>query len=205
MNPTTFHLIRHASYDLLGHTLAGRSPGHRLNERGRAQAQVLAEEMAAHAIAAVVSSPLERTRETAEAIAKPHGLAVEIDPELTEIDCGEWTGMSFDAMRGDPVWKEFNTFRSTLSPPGGEAMLTAQLRGMRAMTRLRERWPGQEVAVVTHGDVVKVVLAHFLGVPLDLFQRIEISPASRSVVRLFATNVRVDGVNLPPRASGSEP
>ena len=201
MNPTTFHLIRHASYDLLGRTLTGRSPGHRLNERGRAQAQALAEELAAHAIATVVSSPLERTRETAEVVAKPLGLAVEIDPELTEIDCGEWTGMSFDAMRGDPVWKEFHTFRSTLSPPGGETMLAAQLRAIGVVTRLRERRPGQEVVVVTHGDVVKVVLAHFLGVPLDLFQRIDISPASRSVVRLFATDVRVDGVNLPPRAS----
>jgi broad specificity phosphatase PhoE len=202
MNPTTFHLIRHASYDLLGHTLAGRSPGHQLNERGRAQAQALAEELAAYGLAAVVSSPLERTRETAEAIAKPHGLAVEIEPGLTEIDCGEWTGMSFEAMHGDPVWKEFNTFRSTLSPPGGETMLAAQWRAIKVVTRLRERWPGQELVVVTHGDVVKVVLAHFLGVPLELFQRIEILPASRSVVRLFATDVRVDGVNLPPRGGG---
>ncbi|MBV8455131.1 MAG: histidine phosphatase family protein [Acetobacteraceae bacterium] len=202
MNPTTFHLIRHTTYDLLGHTLTGRSPGHRLNERGRAQAQALAEELAAHAIAAVVSSPLERTRETAEAIAKPHGLVVDIEPGLTEIDCGQWTGMSFEAMHGDPVWREFNTFRSTLCPPGGETMLAAQLRAMEVVMRLRERWPGQELVVVTHGDVVKVVLAHFLGVPLDLFQRIEISPASRSVVRLFATDVRVDGVNLPLRGGG---
>jgi broad specificity phosphatase PhoE len=163
---------------------------------------MLAEELAAHAIAAVVSSPLERTRETAEAIAKPHGLVVDIEPRLTEIDCGQWTGMSFEAMRGDPVWNDFHTFRSTLCPPGGETMLAAQLRAIEAMMRLRERWPGQELVVVTHGDVVKVVLAHFLGVPLDLFQRIEISPASRSVVRLFATDVRAEGVNLPPRGCG---
>ena len=154
MNPTTFHLIRHASYDLLGQVLTGRSAGHRLNERGRAEAQALADELKGRAVAAVVCSPLERARETAEAIAKPHGLAVEIEPALTEIDCGEWTGMPFDAVHGDPVWREFNRFRSSLSPPGGETMLAAQLRAVGVVMRLRERSPWGEVVLVTHGDVV---------------------------------------------------
>lgn len=79
-------------------------------------------------------------------------------------------------------------------------MLTVQFRGLGVLMRLREVWPGREVVVVSHGDVIKAVLAHFLGVSLDLFQRIEIAPASRSVVRLFAADVRVEGVNLPPSA-----
>ncbi|MBV9735802.1 MAG: histidine phosphatase family protein, partial [Acidisphaera sp.] len=96
--PTTFHLIRHATYGLIGHTLAGRTPGHALNEAGRAQAAALAASLAGRPIAAVVSSPLERARETAAPIAAGHGLAVSVDGDFNEIDFGEWTGLAFDTL-----------------------------------------------------------------------------------------------------------
>jgi len=200
MHATTFHLIRHASYGLLGQALGGRSPGHRLTEQGRRETGVLAEGLVSRPIAIVATSPLERTRETAEAIARRLGIEVVVEPGLIEIDFGEWTGMRFDHLHDKQDWQIFNQFRSTVAPPGGETMLAAQSRALDAVRRLRERSPGQEIVVVSHADIIKALLAHFLGVPLDLFQRLEIAPASRSVLRLFEADVRVDAVNLPPGA-----
>lgn len=195
---TTFHLIRHGTYPLLGHVLGGRSAGHSLDAAGRAQAEALAEALAVRPIRAVVSSPLERTRETAAPIAARHGLAVAIEPDLNEIDFGEWTGAAFDELHARPAWRAFNLFRSSTPIPGGETMLAAQARAMAALLRLRAAYPEGDVAVVSHGDVVKAILAHFLGVSLDLFRRFEISPASRSVVVMHAEDAQVLAVNLPP-------
>lgn len=197
---TTFHLIRHASYDLLGCVLAGRAPGHALNAAGRAEAARLAEALASRKLAAVVASPIERANETARIIAKRQNLDVLTEPDLTEVDFGAWMGMAFAALNADPGWAAFNAFRSTAPTPGGETMAQAQARAIAALVRLAARYPGREVAAVSHGDVVKAVIAHALGAPLDLFHRIEIDPASRSVVALEAGGVRVLGINLPPWA-----
>jgi broad specificity phosphatase PhoE len=197
---TIFHLIRHASYDRLGRALAGREPGHALNAAGRAEAAQLAATLRGRALAAVVSSPIERAQETARHIAAPHGLEVLVEPGLTEIDFGAWTGMAFQDLRGTPGWIAFNTFRSTAPTPGGETMLAAQTRAVAALVRLAARHPGAELAAVSHGDIVKALLAHALGTPLDLLRRIEIDPASRSVIALEERDVRVLGINLPPWA-----
>jgi len=196
-NPTVFHLVRHATYGLIGHVLAGRTPGHRLNPAGQAQAAALAASLAALPIAAIVSSPLERTRETAEAIAAPHGLPVQIEPDLIEIDFGEWTGSAFPALHALPEWRAFNSFRSSTPIPGGETMLAAQSRAVAAILRQRAAHPGSELVVVSHGDVVKAILAHFLGMPLDLFRRLDIAPGSRSVLALHDEDAQVRAVNLP--------
>ncbi len=198
--PTTFHLIRHASYDMLDRVLAGRTPGHSLNVAGRAEAERVAGALASRPITAVVASPLERAQETAAVIGRLLGLPVRTEPDLNEIDFGDWTGTPFDTLHGSPAWTAFNTFRSTAAIPGGEAMLAAQARAVAAIGRLRADWSGQEIAVVSHGDVVKVLITHFLGVPLDLLRRIDIAPASRSVILLADAYVRVLGVNLPAGA-----
>ena len=195
---TTFHLIRHASYGLLDHTLGGRSPGHSLNAQGRAEAERLAESMAATKLAAVVSSPLERAQETASAIAARHGLAVATDPDLSEIDFGDWTGADFRSLHAGQAWRAFNSFRSTARIPGGETMLGAQARMVEAVLRLQAAWRDREIAVVSHADPIKAVLAHFLGTPLDLLRRIEIAPASRSVVVLYDEDAKILALNLPP-------
>ena len=119
-----------------------------------------------------MSSPLERARETAAAIAEPAGLPVEIDPALIEIDFGDWTGSRFEALHGSEAWRRYNAFRGTACSPGGEAMLDVQARAVAAMVRGREAHPGAELVLVSHADVIKAALAHFLGAPLDLFQRI---------------------------------
>ncbi|HEX3350177.1 MAG TPA: histidine phosphatase family protein [Acetobacteraceae bacterium] len=189
----TLHLIRHASYGMLGRGLAGRASGYSLSEQGRAEAEALAASLASCPIDVIVSSPLERARETAEPLARRLGIPVRIDPAFTEIDFGVWTGKSFDALRGDAEWRRWNVFRSMAAIPGGETMHAVQARGLAAVQALSEG----EVAIVTHSDVIKALLTHFLGMPLDLFPRIEIAPASRSQVRLFQDNVRVDAINLP--------
>ena len=195
---TTFHLIRHGDYSLLGRVLAGRMTGYSLSETGREQARAIARALAKRPIAAVVASPLERARETAEPIAAMHRLPVQVEPDVHEIDFGDWTGQTFPELHAMPIWRDFNRFRSTVPIPGGETLHAAQARGLAAIARLRSAHRDSEVVIVSHGDLIKVVIAHFLGIPLDLFARVEIAPASRSTVVLYAGDVRVTGVNLPP-------
>jgi probable phosphoglycerate mutase len=195
---TTFHLVRHGHYGLLGHALAGRLGGYSLSDEGRAQAEAVAGALADHPIVAVVSSPLERTRETAAPIAARLGLDVQIDPDVIEIDFGEWTGRSFESLREWSGWASFSRFRSTARVPGGESMLAVQARSLAAVVRWREAVPDGDVVIVSHGDVIKSILAHFLTIPLDMFRRFDVAPASRSVVQLYDEDARVLAVNLPP-------
>ncbi|MBW3624933.1 MAG: histidine phosphatase family protein [Armatimonadetes bacterium] len=192
---TTFLLIRHASHDLLGRALTGRMPGVSLNAQGRAESESLAERLSALPIRAVYASPLERARETAAPLAERLGLPVHVAEEIGEIDYGEWTGRPFEALNDHPKWSDYNSFRSGTRIPGGEMMLEAQARIVTFMERLRERHPDQAVALVGHGDVLKSAVAYFLGAPLDLFQRIEIGPATVSAVELNDWGPRVLCVN----------
>ena len=198
---TTLHLVRHAAHGLLGKVLAGRMPGVGLSAEGAAQAAALADELAAHPIRAVLSSPVQRAQETAAPIAARHGLPVLTDPGLDEIDFGAWTGMAFGALADDPAWHAWNRFRSLAPTPGGEGMAAAQARALGAVARARSAWPEGDVVLVGHSDVLKAVLAHVLGTPLDLLHRIDLAPACRSVLVLWDDGARVDGVNLPARAS----
>jgi broad specificity phosphatase PhoE len=181
---TTFALIRNAEHGLLGHTIVGRAPGVRLSPEGVRQAEALAERLEGSSIRALYSSPRERARTTAAPIAARLRLEVQIPAELNEIDFGEWTNRTLADLRDVQEWRRFNIFRSGMRIPGGETMVEVQGRMLRLIERLCAIHPGQTVALIGHGDVIKATLAHYLGVPLDLFQRIEISPASISVVRV---------------------
>lgn len=174
-------------------------PGVSLNEDGRAQALRLADHFSKSPIAAVISGPLTRAQETAAPIAAALGLDVITDAGLDEIDFGDWTGMAFDALQGSVEWQAWNRFRGTAPTPGGETMLEALARALRILAHLRRAHPDGEVVLVSHQDVLKALLMHSLGAPLDLVHRIELAPASRSIMRVFDDGgVRVDGVNLPP-------
>jgi probable phosphoglycerate mutase len=197
---TTMHLIRHGSHDMLGRGLAGRLAGLHLDDSGRAEADAIAADLAKLPLTALVSSPLERALETATPVAARSGLPVRIDSDLNELDFGRWTGASFEALRDDPEWHAFNRFRSSAGIPGGETMLDAQARAIRAVRRIVREHAEGEVAIFCHADIVKAILAHFLGMPLDLLRRIEVAPASRSVLRLFDEDAVVIAVNLPPIA-----
>lgn len=192
---TRLLLIRHATIDASGQALAGRAAGVHLNERGRQQAQALAGRLAGVDIHAIYSSPLERAIETARPLAASSDLAIYSSEDLLEIDFGEWTNRSFADLADDPCFQRFNAFRSTASAPGGESMLNAQLRMVAGLDAIRRRHPQATVAVVSHGDMIKAAVAHYAGIPLDLFQRIEISLASISVVEIDDHAVRILSVN----------
>ncbi len=179
---TTFHLVRHAAHDRVGSVLCGRMPGVSLGELGREQAQRLSRRFANESIAAVQSSPLERARETAEPIAARLGQSVAINEGITEIDFGAWSGRGFGDLDGDPAWTAWNGARSVSRPPGGESMLEAQTRVVRAMEVLREAHRDGAVVLVSHSDVIKAALLYHLGLSLDAYPRIEIEPASVSTL-----------------------
>jgi probable phosphoglycerate mutase len=181
---TTCVLIRHAEHALLGHTIVGRAPGVGLSPEGLRRAEVLAERLEGSSIKALYSSPLQRARATAGAIAARARLEVHITDELNEIDFGEWTNRTLVELHELEEWRRFNVFRSGSRIPGGETMIEVQARMLRLIERLCTVHPAATVALVGHGDPIKAALASYLGVPLDLSQRIEISPASVSIVRL---------------------
>jgi probable phosphoglycerate mutase len=181
---TTFALIRHASHALLGHTIVGRMSGVQLSSSGLREAEALARRLEGGPIQALYSSPLERAHATAAPIAGRLRLEVQVADELNEIDYGEWTNRALADLRDLPEWRRFNLCRSGSRIPDGESMIEVQDRMLRLIERLCAAHPEQTVALVSHGDVIKAILAYYLGVPLDLFQRIELSPASLSILRV---------------------
>jgi broad specificity phosphatase PhoE len=192
---TIFALIRHAEHALVGHTIVGRAPGVPLSPGGSRQAERLAARLESSSIRALYSSPLERARETAAAIAGRLRLEVAVAKELDEIEFGAWTNRTLAELRDLEEWRRFNFFRSGSAIPNGETMVEVQSRMLRLLERLRGTHPDRVVALVSHGDVIKATLAHYLGVPLDLFHRIEISPASVSIVRVEPFGAEVLLVN----------
>lgn len=195
------YLVRHALCDPVGRALSGRRPGVSLNAVGRAQAAALAVRLAGERLTHVFSSPLARTLETGSAIARAHGLEAVPEPGLVELDFGAWTGREIDGLRGEHEWTHFNAYRSGTRVPGGELALEAQARAVGAVLRLAATPHAERVAVVSHGDVLKAVLGHLLGIPLDLQHRLEVSPASVSIAELSPWGARVLAVNTLVDAS----
>ncbi len=197
---TLFHLVRHGQYGLIDRALGGRAPGHGLTAAGHAEAARVAEALRGRPVAAVVSSPVQRAAETAAPIAAALGLSVQVDPAVVEIDCGEWTEVAFEALRGRPEWDRWNRFRSSAAIPGGESMLAVQARTVATLERLHAGHGAAELVVVSHADVIKAALLHVMGAPLDHMGRLEVGPGSRSVVAWHDETARVLAVNLPPGA-----
>ena len=189
--------------DAVGRYLAGRRAGVHLNGVGRRQAATLAERLSDLRIDAVVSSPLERAMETAAPLAAAHHREVQAVPELTELDFGEWTGATLDALTPDPVWQRFNAERAATRVPGGETMADVQNRVVDALLTLEQQHQSATVAVVSHGDVIRAALLKALGMSLDLFDRIEVMPARVSVLLIGEGPpkvLQVNGDSVPPRA-----
>ncbi|HEY8526323.1 MAG TPA: histidine phosphatase family protein [Acidimicrobiales bacterium] len=174
----------------------GRSPRSRGRSGGRR-----ADGQATDGVAAVYSSPLERTRQTAEAIARAVGRDVQVDDGLIELDIGEWTGMDLkDAMKR-PEWTTIQRYPSGFTFPGGESFAAMQSRMVDTLARLRARHPGETVVAVSHADPIRAVVAHAMGTHLDLFQRVVVSPCSLTVLSLADTGPTVLAVN----GTGDEP
>ncbi|MBS3647555.1 histidine phosphatase family protein [Pseudaminobacter sp. 19-2017] len=180
---TTFFLIRHAAHEDLGRSLTGRKEGARLGRVGRVQALRLAELLSSEAISAVYSSPRERTRETAAAIA----IACETGPvktveEVDEIDFGEWSGKTFEELDQDAGWRRWNEVRDQAQTPAGESMADVQARALDFVWQLTRTNRGEAVAVVSHSDVIKAIVCHVLGLPIAHCFRFDIDPASVTTI-----------------------
>ncbi len=184
---TRVALVRHAVTEQTGPILSGRAPGIDLSTDGRAQAERTAERLAALPVAAVYSSPIERTVQTAELIAKHHGHEVVVEPGLLEADYGEWTGGEIKELVKTDLWKVVQRSPSRASFPGGESIAAMQARIVAAVEAIAARHPGELVVVVSHADPIKAAIAQFTGMHLDQFQRLLISPASVSVLELTDT------------------
>jgi broad specificity phosphatase PhoE len=191
----TILLIRHAAHVELGRTLTGRRRDVSLSREGLEQAEIVADLLGVEPLAAVYSSPRERAYYTAREIAEQHEKKVEILDALDEVDFGDWTGRSFDDLEGDPLWDAWNAERSTSRPPGGEAMTDAVARAVDGLeARAAEHWD-QVIAAVSHCDIIRGVIAHYLGLPLDNLLRFDIDPASVSRLVVGSWGARVMSVN----------
>lgn len=200
---STVVLIRHGrSTANTAGTLAGRTPGVHLDDTGRAQAARVGELLRSVRLAGVVTSPLERCRQTAEAIvaANEHAPATQVDPAVTECDYGDWQGRQLSDLADEALWSTVQTQPSAAAFPGGESLAAMQARSVAAIRRHGAAFDdehGSEAiwVAVSHGDIIKSVLADALGLHLDLFQRIGVDPASMSLVRYGATRPQVIAMN----------
>ena len=160
--------------------LPGRAPGLHLSDEGKAQADKAAERIAALAKApvAVYASPLERAMETAKPIAARLGLRVRVERGLLECDFGAWTGAKLSVLRRRREWRTVQAFPSSFRFPDGESFMEMQARMVSTLDRLADRHKGETFVAVSHADPIKAAVAATAGVPLDLFQRLAVSPCS---------------------------
>jgi len=192
--------IRHGENDFMKKgRLAGRLPGVHLNQEGRLHAQATAEKLKEAPLKAIYSSPLERAFETAEIIAQPHGLPVTVRPGLVETNCGEWQDKSVKGLSRLKAWRVVQNAPSRFRFPGGEAFTETQLRICQEVEALcREHDPKDVVACVSHADPIRLAVAFFVGLPLDSFQRLALSPASITALMIQEAGAQLLTLNYDP-------
>ncbi len=203
--PTVVALVRHGTTPTTGKVLPGRARGLHLSEAGLGEARRTGEHFGALEVAAVYASPLERARETASPIARATGQRVSLERGLLECDFGEWTGAELARLRRLPEWKTVQRHPSGFRFPGGESFQELQTRLQTTMGLFCERHEGEAVVAVSHADCIKAVVALALGVPLDLFQRIVISPCSTTTIVYGAEGPVVLAVNSYGPPAGFRP
>jgi len=175
---TRLVLARHAVTAQTGPLLSGRTPGIDLSDEGREQAKRLGERLASLPVSAVYASPIERTTQTAQAVAEHHGVEVRPLVGVLEADYGEWTGQKLADLAKTDLWKIVQRAPSRAAFPGGEGLAAMQARMVEALDAVVGDHPGELVVVVSHADPIKAAIAQYTGVHLDLFQRIMVAPAS---------------------------
>ncbi|PRX98628.1 histidine phosphatase family protein [Allonocardiopsis opalescens] len=210
---STVLFVRHGLTAVTGSTLLGWTPGVPLDERGEAQAEAVARRLAGLPLAAVVTSPLERCRQTAEAIAAGRAAPL-VDERFGECGYGEWTGRKLSELAKEPLWRVVQSHPSAVRFPGGESMTEVAHRAVGAVRAWNAELGADAVyAVCSHGDVIKAIVADALGLHLDQFQRIQIDPCSVTAVRYTELRPFVLRLNdtddlaavlPPPPAEGGE-
>ncbi len=213
---TVVLLVRHGLTAGTGHVLTGRTPGIPLDDRGREQAAALAGRLAEIRLDAIVTSPLERCRQTAEAIAAARDgepLPVKEDGQFAEVNYGDWTGQPLKRLAKDPLWRVVQAHPSAVRFPGedAESLLEVQHRAVQAVREWNARLGKDAVYLIcSHGDVIKSVIADSLGLHLDLSQRIQVDPCSLSVIRYtplrpFLVRMNDTGRTAAGPANGQQP
>jgi probable phosphoglycerate mutase len=192
---TTVLLIRHASNDYLTQNrMAGWQPIP-LNEQGRSEAHALAQRLATVPLDAIYTSPIERARETANIIAQPHQLDVQVHPGLSEVNVGDWTDQTIPDLQNTDAWKQMLARPFDFRFPNGESNVEVHARIVTTINALAAMHPHQIIALVSHADPIKMALAHYLGMDLNNFNRLAIDPASLSILKFNATQVLVYRLN----------
>ena len=181
--PAVVLFVRHGQTPTTGSVLPGRAPGLHLSPEGAEQARRAAERLAGLGrVKAVYASPMERTVETAAPIARACKLRVRRSPGLIECDFGRWTGRKLASLRQRKEWTTVQRHPSGFRFPGGESFAEMQARALDAVAAICSRHAGETVVAVSHADVIKAVAAAAAGTPLDLFQRIVVSPCSITAI-----------------------
>jgi probable phosphoglycerate mutase len=190
-------LVRHGSTPTTGKLLPGRAAGLHLADKGRAQAEVAAERIGAltRRPTAVYASPLERTRETAAPIARALGVRVRTVAGLVEVDVGDWTEKPLARLNRSKEWGGVHRWPTGFRFPGGESFAELSMRSMEAVLGLVAAHPGETVVAVSHADPIKAIVAAAAGIPLDLMQRVVVSPCSVSAILFTAGGPLVLCVN----------
>lgn len=191
------HLVRHGSHAELGAVLSGRSDIV-LSAAGVAEAERVAARLAALPIDGVYSSPCKRARQTAEVIAARVGLPVAVEDALDEIDFGTWRGRSFVELEEDAAWRRWNAARGTGQAPGGETMAGASARAVAFVERIASAAERGMVVMASHCDVIRGIVAHYLGLSLDRLLAFDVDPGSISSLSVGPWGGRVLGVNERP-------
>ena len=203
-------LVRHGLTAQTGGVLYGRTPGVSLDDRGRAQAEHLAERFRPIRLTAIYSSPLERCVQTVEPLAAAQRLSISLDERLIEMDAGRWTNRRLASVRRLAAWREVQHAPGSFRFPDGESFPEAFERVTTAAEAIARRHRRGRVAIATHGDIVRLLVCHFAGTPLERFQRTVIDTASVSVVLVGRDMPRVllvndVGVGLERFARGASP
>lgn len=207
---TELLLVRHGANEYTRtHRLAGWTPEVHLNDFGRSQAVAVGEHLSKRKLAAIYSSPLERTVETAQAILAHHPhLHLQLAEAVGEVRYGEWTGQELSKLAQTRLWRHVQHEPSRVTFPGGEAMRDAQLRAVNCIEDVCLHHPRETVCVVSHSDIIKMIVAHYMGMHLDLFQRINISPCSLTIIQLGSGQPMIEQVNetsfLPKEAKADD-
>jgi len=189
-------LVRHATCEHMDEMLLGRTVDAPLAWLGAQEAEAMALMLAPSQETLIVVSPRRRAQQTAAAIAARWQCELVTALDIDELDFGHWSGRTFAELADDPAWRQWNEQRESAATPAGERIRDVQSRVLRHLHRLRQTFPGRPMVLVTHAEIIRTALLHWLQAPVAAYQRLAISPASMSHVSLSDWGARIEGINL---------
>lgn len=188
-------LVRHATCERMDEVLLGRTVDAPLDAAGMRQAVDLSRSLQSSRDALVVASPRRRAQQTAAAIARTVDAEMTTSLAIDELDFGRWSGCTFEQLDDDPEWRRWNEQRGVAVTPAGESIAQVRTRTLRQLVQLQRAFPARAIVIVTHAEVIRSVVLHWLDASIDSYRRLSISPASATRVSLGDWGVRIDSIN----------